>query len=236
MKKILISIIIFALLNIGCASQKAWIYDTNNYSSLSTQINKKVAVLPFKDSRENKNSNKMGLGFIPLFPYGWMNFKAPEGSQLHMFTGLWTNYNPKEDFSKALAEELASTNIFKEAYFDFKKGESDLVIKGEILSTDYKSKLYTYGVSFFAGYLWIVGFPTGSASNDLSVELSCIDAKTEEVLFSKKYHAEKYSKVGWIYVMPNDFNYSKMLKEIYKDFVADLRMQVSKLSHSPIEK
>ena len=83
--------------------------------------------------------------------------------------------------------------------------------------------------------MWLVGFPTGSASNDLSVELSCIDAKTDEVLFTKKYQAEKYSKVGWIYTMPNDFNYSKMLKETYEDFIADIRTQISKLSHSPIE-
>ena len=87
MKKTLISVILLALLNIGCASQKAWIYDANNYSSISTQINKKVVVLPFKDSRENHNSNKIFVSYIPLVPFGWMNYTAPEGSSMHMFTG-----------------------------------------------------------------------------------------------------------------------------------------------------
>jgi hypothetical protein len=228
MKKILILIITLALFNIGCASQKAWIYRTNNYSYSATQINKQIVVLPFKDLRENINSNKVVLSVIPLFPFGWLNFSAPEGSQVHMFTRAWTNYNPKEDFSKALAEELRATNIFKEAYFDFKKGESDFIIKGEILLTKYTCTLISYGLSVFGPNLWIIGFPSGTISNEIVIKLSCVDNNSSKVFFSKTYAAPRYKKWAWIYAPPIQFNYSSMLKDLYKDFTEDLKINLQK--------
>ena len=56
---------------------------------------------------------------IPLMPFGWQTLDVPEGQQMHIFSGMWTNYKPSEDYPKALAEELTNANIFDEAYFDF---------------------------------------------------------------------------------------------------------------------
>jgi hypothetical protein len=116
--------------------------------------------------------------------------------------------------------------LFREAYFDFKKGDGDIVIKGKILNTDYNGKLYTYGLSFFGVYLWFFGAPAGSTSNDLSVELRCEEAVSNKLIFSKTYNAQTYKKVGWIYSMPSDFKYSDMLKEIYSDFIADFKRTI----------
>jgi len=226
MKKYIVAVILTSL-TIGCASQQTWIYHVNNYTSPNQKIDKSVVVLPLDDARDNFNSNKTGLGFIPLFPFGWMNYSGPEGSARHIFTGLWVNYNPKEDFSKALAQEITATNLFREAYFDYKKGNGDFIIKGKIINSDYKGKLYTYLLSCYGVYLWFVGCPAGSISNDLTVELTCIDAINDKLIFSKTYQADTYKKIGWIYSIPNDFKYPELLKQIYKDFTSDLRQRIS---------
>lgn len=225
MKRLLVVCFLMVLVSatfVGCASQKAWVYTPNNYSQASTDSNKTAVVLPFFDSRKNINNNRILLYMIPLMPFGWADYDAPEGAQMHMNSGLWTNYRPTEDFAKALAQEIKYAGIFEEAYFDFKKGDSNVIFQGEILSTQYNGKIISYGLSVYGPLLWFVGFPASTVSNELSVKLSCLDSKTNQTLFSKTYSAPEYSKVSWIYALDNDFNYPSMLKGIYKDFVDEL--------------
>ncbi len=209
----------------GCATQKSWVYRSGSYADRpSVPMQKSVAVLPFDDGRENANKNRLAIYLIPLIPaFGWADFSVPEGSQMHVTSGLWVNYKPTEDFPKALAQEFTAAGLFREAYFDFKKGESDLVVRGRIVSTRYKGTIISYGLSAYGPLLWFVGFPSGTVYNDLSVELSCLDSKTGATLFTKSYTAEPYSKVAWIYVMPDDFNYPVMLGDVYRQFIQDLR-------------
>lgn len=217
------AILFFGLLVSGCATQKAWVYSPNTYGDAPVISKKTAVVLPFTDSRENINENRILVYLIPLMPLGWANLNIPEGQQMHIFSGLWTNYKPTEDYAKALAEEMGSAKIFEEAYFDFKKGNSDIIIRGKILNTRYEGTILSYGLSVYGPLLWLVGFPAGTASNQLSVEMNCVDAKSNEVIFSKIYTAAPYEEIGWIYAMPNDFNYSSMLKDLYGSFIADLK-------------
>lgn len=238
MKKYFIFLLFGPLFVSGCATQKAWIYspnDYNDYYDKPVNICKTAVVLPFQDSRENINKNRVMMYLIPLMPFGWQTLQAPEGIQMHIFSGMWTNYKPTEDFAKALAEEIKSANIFREAYFDFKSGCSDIHIQGKILTTEYRGKLISYGLSAYGPLLWLVGFPAGTVSNELVVELSLINSKSNEVIFSNTYTAPTYSKVGWIYVMPNGFNYPSMLKGIYKTFVEDIKTHIPTLSSKALE-
>lgn len=208
----------------GCATQKTWVYRSGSYSTRpSATMAKSVVVLPFDDTRENLNKNRIGFYAIPLAPgFGWADYSAPEGAQMHVTSGLWINYKPTEDFSKALAQELTASGLFREAFFDYKKGAADMIIRGRILNTDYRGTLISYGLGPIGPDLWILGFPAGTVRNELSVELSCMDSQTGNLLFSKTYTAQPYSKVFWIYSMPNDFNYAEMLAQVYKEFAADL--------------
>ena len=202
-------------------------YRPNTYPDSRARGSKTAVVLPFKDTRENINKNRILVYMIPGIPgFGWANYDVPEGQAMHMNSGLWVNYKPSEDYAKALAQELEEAKVFKEAYFDFKKGDSDYVIKGTILSTKYKGTLISYGLSVYGPLLWLVGFPAGTVSNELSLALSCVDAKTDDVLSTKTYTAPKYGKTSWIYVLPNDFNYPTMLRDLYKTFVEDLSSHV----------
>ena len=207
----------------GCASQKTWVYRANSYPPAKSSTGKKVAVLAFEDARENKNVNLWGLYAIPLMPCGWQHLNSPEGIQMHMNSTMWVNYKPTEDYPKALAEDLRNTGLFSDAFFDFRRESGDYAVKGKILNTKYDGYLISYGLSIEGPLLWIIGFPCGSTRNELSLELSLVDAKTDKTIFSKVYTADPRSGVSWIYVLKNDFNYPEMLGELNKQFCNDIQ-------------
>src|SRR5712692_6349191 len=110
----------------GCATQRAWVYAPTLPRVPGGMRPERTVVLPFRDGRQNVNSNRLALYLIPLFPFGWADFEVPEGEQSHVGSGLWTNYKPTEDYPKALAEEFRNAGLFRESYFDFKEGDADL--------------------------------------------------------------------------------------------------------------
>ena len=206
----------------GCATQRAWVYAPTLPPVPGGPRPERTVVLPFRDARQNVNNNRLGLYLIPLFPFGWADFEVPEGMQGHVTSGLWTNYKPTEDYPKALADELRNAGMFREAYFDFKEGDADLAIQGTILSTKYEGKILSYCLSVYGPMLWFIGAPAATASNQLTVDLACVDLRTGRTLFSRRYDATPYRMTSWLYVMANDFNYPVMLAEVYRQFAADL--------------
>jgi hypothetical protein len=127
----------------GCATQRVWMYTAEPAVQRTPVANKRVAVPPLSDSRENLNRNLAGLCFIPLMPYGWQTLRTPEGIQMHMTSGLWL-FKPPEDFAKAIAEDLSRSGLFKEAFFTYRAADGDWTLKGEIKSTTYRGNMYTY--------------------------------------------------------------------------------------------
>jgi hypothetical protein len=207
----------------GCTPQRAWVYHSNSYPAAVTGTGKTVAVLAFEDARENKNTSLYGMYLVPLVPYGWMDYHAPEGVNMHMNSGLWMNYKPTEDYPKALAEDLKKTGLFSDAFFEFRRASSDYAVKGKILNSKYTGRVFSYGLTFAGPILWFIGFPSTSVSTDLSVELSLVESKTDKALFTKVYTAPHRCDVSWLYVPKNDFNYSEMLAELNKQFCQDIQ-------------
>ena len=208
----------------GCANQKTWVYHANSYSPTAAATDKKIAVLPFEDSRPNENHNLWAIYLIPLVPFGSQTLNCPEGISQHVNSGLWVNYKPTEDFPKALAEDLRNTRLFSDAFFDYRRETGDYAVKGKIISTKYEGRIISYGLSVYGPDLWFIGFPATWNQNELSLELSLVDAKTEKPLFSKTYTAKPRSGCSWIYSMNSDFNYSEMLAELNKQFCADIQI------------
>lgn len=178
-------------------------------------------MLPFSDKRSNENSDRYNLYLIPLMPFGYQDLSSPESVPVHANSSLWMNYNPKDDFAKAMAEELNSSGLVDEASFANSNRGYDYYIKGELISTEYKGKLFSYGLSIYGPILWVI-LPATHVANDLEVRLSLIDTKSQKVVFAKNYKSEHYSKIGWIYNLPNDFRYPEMLAGLYKDFIGDI--------------
>jgi hypothetical protein len=163
------------------------------------------------------------LYMIPVMPFGWQTLNSPEGIQMHITSGMWINYKPTEDYPKALAEDLKKTGLFSDAYFDFRSSASDYSIKGKIVSTKYSGTIISYGLSVYGPLLWFVGFPAGTTHNELALELSLVDSKSNRVLFTKEYTAAPQGGVSFLYYMPNDFNYPEMLAEVNKQFCTDIQ-------------
>lgn len=204
----------------SCTTQKSWVYSPDSSPS-SNVINDKAVVMPFIDSRLNENKQNIYLYMVPLMPFGSAKFSIPEGSSVHANSGLWTNYNPKEDFAKALAQELTVSNTFNEAYFSYKNDEK-YSVKGEIINTDYQAKFFSYCLSIYGPVLWFLGAPATKISNSIKLELSVVNNDTGVVMYINTYERE-IQHVSWIYKMKSDFNYSDMITEIYKEFLSDFR-------------
>ena len=220
------------LLISGCASQKTWKYGIEPVAISPVIIDKSVAVPPFSDQRLSKNSNMVGMYVIPLMPFGWQNFNTPEGVQRHMNTGIWF-WRPNEDIAKAVAEELHASHIFKEVFFTYRESDAPFVLKGTIQSTKYNGKLITYGLSIFGPYLWFVGFPATSISNELIISFKLVD-KTKNIVLWEKDYQQKVNKWSWLYYIQSDFEYSDLLKNILLDMTNDIRSNISSLNLSKL--
>ena len=229
MKKILMLLILgifTALIFSGCSTQRVWTYKANPYAKTEPLVSKSVAVIPLADNRENVNKNLTALGYIPIMPFGWMNLNTPEGGQIHIASGLWL-FKPPEDIAKAIAEELNNTGIFKEAFFTNRASEGELNLRGNLKSTYYHGKIFTYCLSIYGVYLWFIGFPSGTYENNLEISFELVEPSTGKVLWNGTYKKE-YSKVFWIYAPGADFNYDQLLKEIMKDFIQSLKNKFAK--------
>jgi len=207
---------------VGCAAQKSWLYRPQASAvAPSPVLNKTVAVPPFEDARPRFNRNMVMMYLIPLMPFGWQNFEQPEGALAHLNTGRWA-FNPREDYAKAVASELASAQLFREAFFSpGGPGDADLVLQGKILATKYKGYMFTYGCSVEGPLLWFVGAPADWIKNEITVEMILKDSKSNQVLFQKPY-TRMWSAVCWLYYLRSDFNYVKLFTDIMKEAVPDL--------------
>jgi hypothetical protein len=182
----------------------------------------------FEDARENENHNYLVLYAIPLMPFGWQNLNTPELTTYHTTTGVWNNYKPTEDFPKALAEDLRNTHLFADAFFDFRRDTADYAVQGKILSTKYTGRIISYGLSVEGPLLWLIGFPAAWTQNELSIDLTLMDSKTGNILFSKNYTATPCSNMSWLYYMKDDYYYPEMMAEVNKQFCTDIQPIVLK--------
>jgi hypothetical protein len=206
----------------GCASQETWVYHSNSYAQTGS-TGKKVAVLPFEDSRNNQNQDITPLCMIPLVPYGSQLLDSPENLSMHTASGTWVGYKPTEDFPKALAEDLRKSHLFRDAFFNYRRDSAEYAVAGRIISTRYTGRTITYGVSICSPFLWLAGLPSGWTQNELTVELTLIDCRNGRTLFTKTYTAAPREGYFWVYLAKSDLNYAEMLAELNQQFCSDIR-------------
>lgn len=139
---------------------------------------------------------------------------------MHVTSGIW-QFKPSEDFAKAIAQELENRGLFRETFFAYRTSEADLVMRGRLVSTQYKAKMYSYGLSVYGPALWFIGFPAGSYGNDLQVELSLQERGSGKVLWTGRFSGDKGS-VFWLYRMPSDFQYDELIKRGLSEAIDDL--------------
>jgi len=187
---------------------------------------KSVVVLPTEDLRINENSNLYALYLIPLMPFGWMTYDTPEGPDRHLTSGQWI-FRPSEDIAKAIAQDLQNLGMFKETFFGYRPSDGDLVLRSQLHSTRYNAKVLSYGLSIEGPLLWFIGFPAGTYSNELRLEMRLEDQKTGKLVWSGGVTELEGSAV-WLYAMGADFHYDTLLKRGLIRSFGDLQTQLAR--------
>lgn len=182
-------------------------------------ISRNIAVCPLSDARGNMTlDNNILLFFIPM-PYA--SYKC-DRIDVGQYRFLYFP-SPCENISKAIAEDLDSSGIFEEVYFT--RGsplKGELVLRGELVSTEFKAKTYYYFIPKFAMPLWILGLPTGSWEAELIVSLKLEDPETKRVLWSHSFKSGSGAVYGLYLNESPNFYYDIYLKDIMKGVIQSL--------------
>lgn len=209
MKKSLV-LFFFLLGFVNCSTaNNAFDYTPTKKNLLNNQPqqNLTIAVSTFKDVRGNENNFRALLVMLPGFFCSTSNLDRPEM--------LYYKMTPKDDFPKALADELDSYEYFKEVFYSTRKFplDTDYIIHGKIISTKNELIAYGYGLGVFSVYLLFFGAPMYKSKNFIEVELELIKAKTKEVVLKRNY---KYQESNWISLYYNLATMGKGFNEISK--------------------
>jgi hypothetical protein len=213
----------------GCATNKQWQYTPEPESINKAKIDKTVAVPPLFDNRLSDNSNMIGMYLIPIMPFGWQELNTPEGLQSHITSAGWL-WKPTDDMSKAVAEEINNSRIFKEAFFTNRASDGDIVLEGTIKSTKYNGKILSYGLSVEGPILWLIGLPCGTFNNELILGFKLVDKKNNNTVLWEKNYNQSISNTAWLYYLPSDFEYSSMLKKILIQVTNDIRSDAESIN------
>ena len=221
----------------GCGVHSKFVYP-DDYKKLvqlydTPQYPVNVGVLPLEDERNNVNSSGYLLYLIPLVPFGEANYNRPDSAKSFLTIAEF-DFSPSEDLAKAIAASLRRSKLFENVYFSYGPGDSDLLVTGTMLSTDYQGKMYSYGLSFAGAYLWFFGLPAGSSYTQLALELQLKKADTKEMLWDYSFNKDKRIVQGLYYEWGNDVKgYSTLMQEGMNEAIKALG---ERLRTIPLEK
>lgn len=225
----LMHLVLAALVVTGCQEPPSkWTYNAMPPVDRAPLIPKSVAVPPLADERLMGNEHAIGLSFVPLMPYGWIEYNSPETIDVPLDPGQskptkgW-QFRPTEDIAKALAQELHHRRLFRKSFFTFRASEGDLILRGTLSSMKREHMRFSYGLGLGGSALWLLGLPVGKNNSDLSLKLRLEDRSSGKILWEKAYATEHNTKV-WFYFprFERPFLYDAMLKELMPTILADL--------------
>lgn len=211
MKRIIILLVTILFMS-GCASSmQNWKYTSNEKQYTKPISNLTLAVPNLQDKRKNKNSQNAMLALLPLVPYGSVNIQVPDGAQI----------KPTEDFSKAIAEEISNASIFKETIYTNKLSDSDLFLEGTLYSSKLKDTVTFYGLSLPGDLLWLIGAPTGKATNKIIVRYRLLDKNYK--VYMDKIYSKKKTRYNFFWMPKGPMFFEEIFKEIALEVVEDIK-------------
>lgn len=202
-----------------------------------------VSVMPFTEKRIK--TNKYGSVYsylIPLVPYGTIRYERPEDARMFNRPEEAQMFNNVIDMPRSLTEavynELSKAKIFDTVTFsqEPEKTDCDLIFSGDVNSTLYEGKTYSYGISFLGPVLWSIGLPAGSSINKLSLTFYLKKRDTNEVIWSYKLNKEKSTVQGLYYNWGKEVNsYDDILKAGLTEMIEDMRNKLSKIPQNQLK-
>ncbi len=234
MKKLFLFIIVLGVLT-GCGTTAKFVYPAKGKNLISFKdgpaYQKKIAVVPFDEMRGDENqAGSYFLYLIPLMPFGWGEYERPDAATMFN-TVREFDFDPSEDLAKAAAYSFRKSNLFEDAFFTYggDKDKADFLFKGEIISTEYRGSIWSYGLSVYGPLLWFIGLPAGRSHNDLTLYLQMEDLHTGNLVWEKRYEKTNIIIQGFYYNWGHDVKYySNLMQEIMNDAIEDINRQMQK--------
>ncbi|HJO94236.1 MAG TPA: hypothetical protein QF753_12615 [Victivallales bacterium] len=189
----------------------------------SIQYDCTVAVEPFKDERPTIGSNKMFFSWIPGVPFGWGHYNIPEDGKVYLTIQSFKFY-PTVELAKAAEDSLKYSEIFKKIYFaqGYIEDQPDYIFSGNIKSTLYEEKIFTYCLSFFGSLLWLVGAPAGWTDNQLEIQFILKSVKDNKIIWTYTAKNSK-DRVEWFYYQGQDVkNYVPVMQKCMQEAIVNL--------------
>lgn len=195
-----------------------------------------VAIVPFAEKRgEAKSYGSVYKYLIPLVPYGTIRYERPDEARMFNIQDE-VEFNMSENLLKITAGGVKESGLFDNVIITHTPLESkaDLILSGDIYSTLYEGKTYSYGISFLGPALWCLGLPAGSSYKKLGISLYLKKTDTGETVWSYDLNKEKIVIQGLYRNWGKNMNsFVGLMEEGIEEVVADMR---SKLRDVPIEK
>jgi hypothetical protein len=195
-------------------------------------------VLPFEEKRgDNNNFAGFFLYMVPLFPYGTITYERPDAAEMFNTVQKF-DFNVPEDLAKAVATSLRRSNLFKEVFFSFgDTANADLIVTGEVESTLWRGKTYSYGLSIYGPMLWFIGLPSGSAYNQLNLKMGLKRKGEPENMWEHSFNKEKLIVQGLYYRWGHDVKqYSSLMEEGMNEAVKSLDEKLSTIPEDKLKK
>jgi hypothetical protein len=194
-----------------------------------------LAVTPLAEKRGNlKSYGSVYKYLLPLAPYGTIRYERPD--QAKMFnTPSEFEFNMSENLVKILIDAAKKSGLFDNVILTPTPLESkaDLILSGDIQSTLYEGKTYSYGLSFFGPALWCLGLPAGSSHKKLTIGLYLKKKDTGEEIWFYRINKEKTVIQGLYHNWGKDVNsFAALMDGGVKEAIADMRL---KLTAIPID-
>jgi hypothetical protein len=220
-------IVAFGLLLAGCSTRAGWQYEPSA-TRIGTTVPATVAVEHFQDQRGTENSRYFWLCGIPLVPYCTASYKRPENANGFLTEAAY-NFRPSDDLAQATALELTKAALFHEVYLTDRMSDpnAQLLIRGNIINTDWDGTAYGYLVGPYAALFWVLGLPMGSVEDTLSLKLDLVDNSNGAVLWSHEIHQTYNKTEGLYYNYAEDFGYPQMFHDGIAPAIASLESFVA---------
>lgn len=225
-----LSVLLLAFILSGCYSEQfGYPSDGSPMTevSLTPFVNKTVEVLPFKDSRPiDANTNMYLLWLIPPFPYGFGVYERPEKADF--FTSISDyKFDPAKDLARATSTSFQLSNLFKNVIYSNAPGEykADYTMSGEIHSTQYTGRRFSYCSSFLTVIYWTLGAPLGTSYNRMAFMVYLKD-KSGNIIWQYSGDKDDYA-VDWMYKAHDDCSmYPDLTNKILNEAVMNLYNEV----------
>lgn len=189
-----------------------------------------VAVVPFAEKRgELKSYGSVYKYLIPLVPYGTIRYERPDEAKMFNIQNEF-EFNMSENLLDILITAARDSSLFGEVILTPTPSSSkvDVILSGDIHSTLYEGKTYSYGISFLGPALWCFGLPAGSSHKRLSIELYLKQIDTGEVIWSYNLDKEKTIVQGLYRNWGKDVNsFASLMQEGVEEAIVSLRFRLS---------